>query len=58
MLDTGIVHENSLHMNTLSAVLAKVLKIVEKRFPTRFQQRPVIRRRFEQQLEFPWLAKR
>jgi hypothetical protein len=45
-------------MNTFSAVVAKVLKIVENRFPTRFRQRPVIRRRFEQQLEFPWLAKR
>jgi hypothetical protein len=45
-------------MNTFSAVVAKVLKIIENRFPTRFRQRPVIRRRFEQQLEFPWLAKR
>jgi hypothetical protein len=45
-------------MNTLSIVVAKVLRIVEDRIPTRFRQRPVIRRRFEQQLEFPWLAKR
>jgi hypothetical protein len=45
-------------MNTLSAVVAKVLKIVEAKLPARFRQRQVIRRRFEQQLEFPWLAKR
>ncbi|MGL5017812.1 MAG: hypothetical protein ACRDBP_06745 [Luteolibacter sp.] len=45
-------------MNTLSVVLAKVLRLVEDKFPGRFRQRPVIRRRFEQQLEFPWLSKR
>jgi hypothetical protein len=45
-------------MNTLTPLLAKVLKVIERKFSPYFRQPPVIRRRLEQQLEFPWLSKR
>jgi hypothetical protein len=45
-------------MNTISPVVAKVLRMIEIKLSPYFRPRPVIRRRLEQQLEFPWLSKR
>ncbi len=45
-------------MNTISLLIAKFLKAIETRISPYFRQQPVIRRRLEQQLEFPWLSKR
>lgn len=45
-------------MNTFPPVIAKLLKALETRISPFFRQPPVIRRRLEQQLEFPWLSKR
>jgi hypothetical protein len=45
-------------MNTLSPVLTKLLRIIENKLSPYLRPRPVIRRRLEQQLEFPWLSKR
>ncbi len=39
-------------------MIVKLLKALETRIFPFFRQPPVIRRRLEQQLEFPWLSKR
>ncbi|MEY3896150.1 MAG: hypothetical protein RLZZ214_1670 [Verrucomicrobiota bacterium] len=45
-------------MNSISPIVAKLLRAIEIKLSPYFRQRPVIRRRLEQQLEFPWLSKR
>jgi hypothetical protein len=45
-------------MNSISPLITKVLRAIEIKLSPYLRQRPVIRRRLEQQLEFPWLSKR
>jgi hypothetical protein len=45
-------------MNTISPILDKVRKIIGARISSRFRAQTTRRRRFEEQLEFPWHAKR
>ncbi len=57
-LDTGIVHANTLHVNTILPLISCVRKLIEAKLPPPFRQPPVRRRQIEIQLVFPWHPKR
>jgi hypothetical protein len=52
------VHANTFRMNIIKPLFERIRPLLEYRFPALFQQRQIIHRKLEIQLEFPWLSKK